>query len=195
MALINFNTSYVTVQLPCTNRTKTVFTISIHLMLRFNLYPRVSWAKQVDISIHLMLRFNKFVFIADSDCSSISIHLMLRFNIPFKKMEGFFYGISIHLMLRFNNYKMLVLFGRQRFQYILCYGSTMEGFFFMLDENYFNTSYVTVQLVSFARRKQLAEISIHLMLRFNVLKPRDSDRMEGISIHLMLRFNCCAQNA
>ena len=140
-------------------------------MLRFNLYPRVSWAKQVDISIHLMLRFNKFVFIADSDCSSISIHLMLRFNIPFKKMEGFFYGISIHLMLRFNNYKMLVLFGRQRFQYILCYGSTLILLECKISIGNFNTSYVTVQRKSKNQLLIFRKISIHLMLRFNILDP------------------------
>ena len=58
--LRNFNTSYVTVQhlKPCFSNKS--FTISIHLMLRFNGSDGVMALMRRKISIHLMLRFNYY---------------------------------------------------------------------------------------------------------------------------------------
>ena len=53
------------------------------------------------------------------------------------------------------------------FQYILCYGSTIIDVFINNQSNYFNTSYVMVQLLWVDLFLIYQEISIHLMLWFN----------------------------
>ena len=100
--LEDFNTSYVTVQ---RNR-------------YFLIFSSVS-------------NFNtSYVTVQQGGCEVYYL-IELNFNTSYVTVQrvcflswSFVTYISIHPMLRFNNYKMLVLFGRQRFQYILCYGST-----------------------------------------------------------------------
>ena len=53
----------------------------------------------------------------------------------------------------------------------------------------FNTSYVTVQQIWKRSLKTYTNISIHLMLRFNLSKAKILLITTEISIHLMLRFN------
>ena len=72
-----------------------------------------------------MLRFNHDAQKQYNQAVFISIHLMLRFNILLFYYMVFGLEISIHLMLRFN----------------------LLDFLFQLLRKYFNTSYVTVQLL------------------------------------------------
>ena len=53
--------------------------------------------------------------------------------------------ISIHLMLWFNRYNLNFLEQKIKFQYILCYGSTVLPLKAGLLFTNFNTSYVMVQ--------------------------------------------------
>ena len=53
------------------------------------------------------------------------------------------------------------------FQYILCYGSTLDRLWIQQRFLYFNTSYVTVQLLEGDDFLCVFMISIHPMLRFN----------------------------
>ena len=98
-----------------------------------------------------------------------------------------------------------------KFQYILCYGSTLKRIWILPLKTYFNTSYVTVQLLlvliwlwmfsnfntsyvtvqlNFLNKSNLLSvISIHLMLRFNFNNAVHIPNINKISIHLMLRFN------
>ena len=92
-------------------------------------------------------------------------------------------------MLRFNN---MVSSGQaflKVFQYILCYGSTVFISAIGVQFLYFNTSYVTVQLLKKFFIKLYKKISIHLMLRFNIMRSFAWQSTIKISIHLMLRFN------
>ncbi len=97
------------------------------------------------------------------------------------------------------------------FQYILCYGSTYSGIgkpeplkdfntsyvtvqlthivFYNFKFNHFNTSYVTVQLLVAVLLIRCFQISIHPMLRFNLLCWLRLSLRSRISIHPMLRFN------
>ena len=75
----------------------------------------------------------------------ISIHLMLWFNKSQKRCISSF-GISIHLMLWFNRKPCIRKKRKRKFQYILCYGSTLR-------------------LPPLTSR---TKISIHLMLWFNL---------------------------
>ena len=70
-------------------------------------------------------------------------------------------------MLRFNPTVYATFCAPTKFQYILCYGSTISRNFtqrFLAD---FNTSYVTVQPPPYVRVTNNSFISIHPMLRFN----------------------------
>ena len=99
----HFNTSYVTVQRTLLKTIKIYNIISIHPMLRFNLAILNTIMNNSIISIHPMLRFNK---------SQISPVLLIRY-------------ISIHPMLRFNYVHKGEKKNGKKFQYILCYGSTL----------------------------------------------------------------------
>ena len=70
-------------------------------------------------------------------------------------------------MLRFNWEKILGIYPKARFQYILCYGSTR--FPLMIYKSF--------------------HISIHPMLRFNDSTKVNTPLHRQISIHPMLRFN------
>ena len=75
----------------------------------------------------------------------ISIHPMLRFNRIYpEKFKGEL-KISIHPMLRLNTILNHYGIFAQIFQYILCYGSTVERERDKHSTKHFNTSYVTVQ--------------------------------------------------
>ena len=58
-------------------------------------------------------------------------------------------------MLRFNSNGDIFLIISTKFQYILCYGSTMKITIEATQKEYFNTSYVTVQLL---------EVELHAIL-------------------------------
>ena len=77
--------------------------------------------------------------------SCISIHPMLRFNLYTSTMYKNMHNISIYPMLRFNRICHIRIVRLSKFQYILCYGSTLYQFLLELDRQHFNTSYVTVQ--------------------------------------------------
>ena len=122
-------------------------------MLRFNRFPVLETKTWKEISIHPMLRFNfahliimlnigyfntSYVtvqlFFTRSYCRFfwISIHPMLRFNDAEATTTISRDSISIHPMLRFNKTTVLSLTKFKRFQYILCYGSTLiivNGYF------------------------------------------------------------------
>ena len=76
--------------------------------------------------------------------------------------------ISIHPMLRFNEDNTTYFTDPGLFQYILCYGSTVAGYWECI-------------------RRDI--ISIHPMLRFNAPILTPYNLLENISIHPMLRFN------
>ena len=121
--MLNFNTSYVVVQLE----------------------RSLIKERQMEISIHLMLWFNTAGDNPNTFCYNISIHLMLWFNHNTSGLSHFFFAfqyilccgstldwlqnstyqdISIHLMLWFN--KQTVIIDQPA-------------------SKYFNTSYVVVQ--------------------------------------------------
>ena len=187
----NFNTSYVVVQ-PRVSR------IALQRGTNFNTSYVVVQHEQCTrkythryISIHLMLWFNDLFLIPFSFLYFISIHLMLWFNIPASKNARIKYSISIHLMLWFNEDLDQLLEEQQEFQYILCCGSTIfflvycQGVFsfqyilccgstlFVINIKgviiYFNTSYVVVQLFLANHSNPCVQISIHLMLWFNLI--------------------------
>ena len=141
-----------------------------------------------------------------------------NFNTSYVTVQRFFWKlklqkvkISIHPMLRFNGKKIKQHGRRNRFQYILCYGSTLILPHVVIKNGYFNTSYVTVQhFVSvlagirqttfqyilcygstscIIRFRYFSIISIHPMLRFNVKSIKEKYFKILISIHPMLRFN------
>ena len=137
---------------------------------------------------------------------------MLRFNILGGLNNVFSCFISIHLMLRFNKKQNQKRKKFEKFQYILCYGSTLSIHLKKRMQIHFNTSYVTVQhllatgfkdnqlafqyilcygstLIPCTNRAKTIYISIHLMLRFNLLNIYQQTGFNRISIHLMLRFN------
>ena len=70
---------------------------------------------------------------------------MLRFNILGGLNNVFSCFISIHLMLRFNKKQNQKRKKFEKFQYILCYGSTLSIHLKKRMQIHFNTSYVTVQ--------------------------------------------------
>ena len=143
--------------------------ISIHLMLRFNFHASIHFTTLFNISIHLMLRFNVCVRGMPKLFRTISIHLMLRFNFYNNRICIVYIFISIHLMLRFNSLKEAVEWLVYPFQYILCCGSTLNMLFSWILRVNFNTSYVAVQPRVRNTPYLIKKISIHLMLRFNII--------------------------
>ena len=140
--------------------------ISIHPMLRF--------IKKVQKERNLQRNFNtSHVTVYQRRITktpakySISIHPMLRFISNYKSISSFHLPISIHPMLRF-----IVLLERQT-------GITTE---------YFNTSHVTVYLLTQTRTRKAKSISIHPMLRFIIVHKQETQPLIAISIHPMLRF-------
>ena len=165
----------------------------------------------VDISIHPMLRFNylinnnfvgakKFQYIlcyGSTKRRSGQRNFVQNFNTSY---------VTVQPQARRQNHR-----AQAKFQYILCYGSTWEIFFQDMLKRYFNTSYVTVQHICNSQGKWKLLISIHPMLRFNLLllivfvkkykfqyilcygSTRNKAVLDLynqiISIHPMLRFN------
>ena len=70
-------------------------------------------------------------------------------------------------MLWFNVAAGIVNLNSFKFQYILCYGSTVPNVSGLFLKENFNTSYVMVQLTGQFRVQSYHLISIHLMLWFN----------------------------
>ena len=120
---------------------------------------------------------------------------MLRFNVLTKLWGCGIYTISIHLMLRFNYtvdeiYHILV-----RFQYILCYGSTVN--FLKGLVNFLGFQYILCYgSTEFKTAKSLYVIAFQYILCYGstlyFLYSRQG--RDIISIHLMLRFNIQMNN-
>ena len=92
-----------------------------------NLKPCFS-NKSLTISIHPMLRFNTAWRKTDSFGCSISIHPMLRFNLESNKSSPPLYNFNTSYVTVQHAYD-LYQFYQNKFQYILCYGSTLIRFF------------------------------------------------------------------
>ena len=104
--------------------------------------------------------------------------------------RGHWFGmISIHLMLRFNSWASVWFCPWKKFQYILCYGSTLQGCTALKRVTGFQ--YILCYGSTYCDNKTWihSRISIHLMLRFNVSNKHFAYNRSQISIHLMLRFN------
>ena len=120
----------------------------------------------------------------------ISIHPMLRFNIIITNPAACASGISIHPMLRFNAKEEKPVILLLEFQYILCYGSTLNRMYHL-----FVYSIISIHpMLRFnddlnSWLDMHSEISIHPMLRFNIVKTDSFEFFVSISIHPMLRFN------
>ena len=209
----NFNTSYVTVQLSFAFG---LYTLLQHFNTSYVTVQRECWCKQWRysiISIHPMLRFNRRWRENGSTFHIISIHPMLRFNFFWGGDFYVYVRISIHPMLRFNGCDTpLFIRYQNQFQYILCYGSTIQGYgcFYNVKEfqyilcygstyrlamsnqnmQNFNTSYVTVQLyliwIFLARPSHFNTSYVTVQRQFGQL---GINYFHLISIHPMLRFN------
>ena len=124
-----FNTSYVTVQPSNLLILEGFFYISIHPMLRFNIFSRAF--KQS------LTAFQYILCYGSTSKSQISPVLLI---------------ISIHPMLRFNSTEQSSSGKGIPFQYILCYGSTITLTEIRKFQKDFNTSYVTVQPFLYKRK-------------------------------------------
>ena len=115
---------------------------------------------------------------------------MLRFNIIITNPAACASGISIHPMLRFNAKEEKPVILLLEFQYILCYGSTLNRMYHL-----FVYSIISIHpMLRFnddlnSWLDMHSEISIHPMLRFNIVKTDSFEFFVSISIHPMLRFN------
>ena len=99
--LYNFNTSYVTVQQWYQNHDKNHTIISIHLMLRFNLYDLrrlygIIWFQYILCYGSTLRRFVMTNFLENFNTSYVTVQLNQKSKILLLST------ISIHLMLRFN---------------------------------------------------------------------------------------------
>ena len=92
-------------------------------------------------------------------------------------------------MLRFNSWASVWFCPWKKFQYILCYGSTLQGCTALKRVTGFQ--YILCYGSTYCDNKTWihSRISIHLMLRFNVSNKHFAYNRSQISIHLMLRFN------
>ena len=106
---LHFNTSNVTIQQDKDLPHPEELSISIHLMLLFNLNSASVTALAAIISIHLMLLFNGLF-------PGLPIHILLNFNtsnvtiqLPTGHKPCVFYLISIHLMLLFNQVAYIII--------------------------------------------------------------------------------------
>ena len=97
-------------------------------------------------------------------------------------------GISIHLMLRFITLSTRKSSTIPTFQYISCYGLSVQVLQIALKPKDFNTSHVTVYPYPDQYNVRCQDISIHLMLRFILFHSFWKFFLNIISIHLMLRF-------
>ena len=116
--------------------------------------------------------------------------LKVAANVNIQSSSSFINKISIHPMLRFNWEKILGIYPKARFQYILCYGSTCSfliSYSSLLQFQYilcYGSTSIESKL-SFLDKS----ISIHPMLRFNYVTIITNRYISVISIHPMLRFN------
>ena len=136
-----------------------------------------------------MLRFNCAFSAALAGQLEISIHLMLRFNIVGVIGGFFFLSISIHLMLRFNFFALFHVQIGQKFQYILCYGSTyfpssvdFKILLFQYILCYGSTNLCSQQIQIVPAFQYILCYGSTMVYQFVKITLR-------ISIHLMLRFN------
>ena len=179
-------------------------------MLRFNNLHFVAYNLSFTISIHLMLRFNiddlikdtqsgifQYILCCGSTTRNWNIYYFLwqfqyilccgstSFGLKIPRSTN----ISIHLMLRFNEPKGDALTQAIVFQYILCCGSTNLNLYWKRKHQNFNTSYVAVQLICYTNGIKsntyfnTSYVAVQQMRRFFC------GGVKKISIHLMLRFN------
>ena len=120
------------------------------------------------ISIHPMLRFNMYPH--SGSC------IKRNFNTSYVTVQ--LCGIGLRLVIRI------------KFQYILCYGSTVFAIYASYAYPNFNTSYVTVQRCSAARASSKRG-RFQYILCYGSTRSQCSaySRQNSISIHPMLRFN------
>ena len=92
-------------------------------------------------------------------------------------------------MLRFNWEKILGIYPKARFQYILCYGSTR--FPLMIYKSFHISIHPMLRFNDSTKVNTPLhrQISIHPMLRFNFWIDSNKQLWNHISIHPMLRFN------
>ena len=125
---MHFNTSYVSVLHPPPEFSCTPIQISIHRMFRFYCYVHESRPMAGWISIHRMFRFYQGSILKKTSWNSISIHRMFRFYVEYLITQSlrpvFQYIVCFGSTLDKNGksvYKYL-------FQYIVCFGSTLKNF-------------------------------------------------------------------
>ena len=123
-----FNTSYVTVQLLC-------LLWAFCCLLDFN----TSY-----VTVQLVNPFSQIFALSNFNTSYVTVQHISD------AVRSTYIFISIHLMLRFNMCNFTTRVRCYKFQYILCYGST---------------------LLKLSVIYKIVKISIHLMLRFNINLP------------------------
>ena len=162
-----FNTSNVTIQLPCIN----------FLLLC-----------QADFNTS-NVTIQQFCNLCCVLWYGISIHLMLLFNMAERRRRRGRNSISIHLMLLFNQLSL-------RLSLVSCHFNTSNVTIQRNPQNcisekkpHFNTSNVTIQRFNVNLCWSWDTISIHLMLLFNKIQYIMNCEKIIISIHLMLLFN------
>ena len=122
--ILYFNTSYVTVQLNSTSENGSPCAISIHPMLRFNVVLSMFFICMVyfNTSYVTVQPSNQLSFLPKTKNFNTSYVTVQLYQKNYPKLQQL---ISIHPMLRFNFVKLLEEIKQIKFQYILCYGSTI----------------------------------------------------------------------
>ena len=130
----------------------------------------------------------RIAFILGNEVSVISIHPMLRFiDYGAPTMRKRFFNFNTSHVTVYQN-PTLQPKGLSSFQYIPCYGLSMEQRRIIVWLSYFNTSHVTVYRDLFGALPFGYAISIHPMLRFILCWLVQYMFRMSISIHPMLRF-------
>ena len=116
--------------------------------------------------------------------------LKVAANVNIQSSSSFINKISIHPMLRFNWEKILGIYPKARFQYILCYGSTYVAVVCIRCRTWFQYILCYGSTKNYDYHNDFEDrISIHPMLRFNNICMFLRFKVSSISIHPMLRFN------
>ena len=74
------------------------------------------------VSIHPVLRLNIFLAALLSSATMVSIHPVLRLNVLVYEKEAYEFFVSIHPVLRLNAKAAKQASILEKFQYTLCYG-------------------------------------------------------------------------
>ena len=121
-----------------------------------------------EVSIHLMLLF---IFLPEFllwSCllSFNTSHVTLYLYQSFCLGELWTFFVSIHLMLLFIVFSLLKILHIKQFQYISCYSLSISVILPEEMDKRFNTSHVTLYLLTLTKWIYAAKVSIHLMLLF-----------------------------